>query len=324
MCVFCFNGAKVTKFLLYLAKQKDIMNKIIVIGSSNTDMVVRSERLPRAGESVLGDTFMMAGGGKGANQAVAVARMGHKVLFAAAVGDDMFGDAAIAGYQRFGIDTSFVVRKSTPSGVALIMVDGAGQNSISVALGANNCLTVEDVNPALDLIESGDIVLLQLEIPMATVDACVAVAAEKGARVVLNPAPAAVVSEQTLSKLYLITPNQTEAQTLTGIEVTDEASAELAAQVLVSWGVERVVITMGSAGAYLYQAGEGVMIPAYKVDAVDTTAAGDVYNGALCAALAEGMSLEQALHFATKASAISVTRAGAQPSVPSREEVENF
>ena len=287
-------------------------------------MVVRSERLPRAGESVLGDTFMMAGGGKGANQAVAVARMGHKVLFAAAVGDDMFGDAAIAGYQRFGIDTSFVVRKSTPSGVALIMVDGAGQNSISVALGANNCLTVEDVNPALDLIESGDIVLLQLEIPMATVDACVAVAAEKGARVVLNPAPAAVVSEQTLSKLYLITPNQTEAQTLTGIEVTDEASAELAAQVLVSWGVERVVITMGSAGAYLYQAGEGVMIPAYKVDAVDTTAAGDVYNGALCAALAEGMSLEQALHFATKASAISVTRAGAQPSVPSREEVENF
>ena len=300
------------------------MNKIIVIGSSNTDMVVRSERLPRAGESVLGDTFMMAGGGKGANQAVAVARMGHKVLFAAAVGDDMFGDAAIAGYQRFGIDTSFVVRKSTPSGVALIMVDGAGQNSISVALGANNCLTVEDVNPALDLIESGDIVLLQLEIPMATVDACVAVAAEKGARVVLNPAPAAVVSEQTLSKLYLITPNQTEAQTLTGIEVTDEASAELAAQVLVSWGVERVVITMGSAGAYLYQAGKGVMIPAYKVDAVDTTAAGDVYNGALCAALAEGMSLEQALHFATKASAISVTRAGAQPSVPSREEVENF
>ena len=324
MCVFCFNGAKVTKFLLYLAKQKDIMNKIIVIGSSNTDMVVRSERLPRAGESVLGDTFMMAGGGKGANQAVAVARMGHKVLFAAAVGDDMFGDAAISGYQRFGIDTSFVVRKSTPSGVALIMVDGAGQNSISVALGANNCLTVEDVNPALDLIESGDIVLLQLEIPMATVDACVAVAAEKGARVVLNPAPAAVVSEQTLSKLYLITPNQTEAQTLTGVEVTDEASAELAAQVLVSWGVERVVITMGSAGAYLYQAGKGVMIPAYKVDAVDTTAAGDVYNGALCAALAEGMSLEQALHFATKASAISVTRAGAQPSVPSREEVENF
>lgn len=300
------------------------MNKIVVIGSSNTDMVVRSERLPRPGESVIGGGFMMAGGGKGANQAVAVARMGHRVLFAAAVGNDMFGDAAVAAYKRFGIDTTYIARKDTPSGVALIMVDGAGQNSISVALGANNTLTVEDVMPALEQVESGDIVLLQLEIPMATVDACVAVAAAKGARVVLNPAPAAVVSEHTLSKLYLITPNQTEAQTLTGVDVTDEATAQLAAQVLVSHGVERVVITMGSAGAYLYEEGKGVLIPACKVSAVDTTAAGDVYNGALCAALAEGQSLQDALKFATKASAISVTRVGAQPSVPTREEVDNF
>lgn len=300
------------------------MNKIVVIGSSNTDMVVRSERLPRPGESVIGGGFMMAGGGKGANQAVAVARMGHRVLFAAAVGNDMFGDAAVAAYKRFGIDTTYIARKDTPSGVALIMVDGAGQNSISVALGANNTLTVEDVMPALEQVESGDIVLLQLEIPMETVDACVAVAAAKGARVVLNPAPAAVVSEHTLSKLYLITPNQTEAQTLTGVDVTDEATAQLAAQVLVSHGVERVVITMGSAGAYLYEEGKGVLIPACKVSAVDTTAAGDVYNGALCAALAEGQSLQAALKFATKASAISVTRVGAQPSVPTREEVDNF
>ena len=300
------------------------MNKIVVIGSSNTDMVVRSERLPRPGESVIGGGFMMAGGGKGANQAVAVARMGHRVLFAAAVGNDMFGDAAVAAYNRFGIDTTYIARKDTPSGVALIMVDGAGQNSISVALGANNTLTVEDVMPALEQVESGDIVLLQLEIPMETVDACVAVAAAKGARVVLNPAPAAVVSEHTLSKLYLITPNQTEAQTLTGVDVTDEATAQLAAQVLVSHGVERVVITMGSAGAYLYEEGKGVLIPACKVSAVDTTAAGDVYNGALCAALAEGRSLQDALKFATKASAISVTRVGAQPSVPTREEVDNF
>lgn len=298
------------------------MNKIVVIGSSNTDMVVRSERLPRPGESVLGGGFMMAGGGKGANQAVA--RMGHRVIFSAAVGNDMFGDAAVAAYQRFGIDTTYIVRKDTPSGVALIMVDSAAQNSISVALGANNCLTIDDVMPALEQVEGGDIVLLQLEIPMDTVDACVAVAAAKGARVVLNPAPAATVSEHTLSKLYLITPNQTEAQTLTGIEVTDEASAEKAAQALVSLGVERVVITMGSEGAYLYEDGKGVSIPACKVSAVDTTAAGDVYNGALCAALAEGVSLNEALRFATKASAISVTRVGAQPSVPTREEVDNF
>ena len=300
------------------------MNKIIVIGSSNTDMVVRSERLPRAGESVIGGDFMMAGGGKGANQAVAVARMGHRVQFVAAVGNDIFGDAAIEGYKNFGIDTSLIVRKNEPSGVALIMVDGAGQNSISVALGANNSLSAEDVAPALETIEAGDIVLLQLEIPMATVDACVAAAAAKGARVILNPAPAAIVSKDTLSKLYLITPNQTEAQTLTGIEVTDIASAETAAQKLVAQGVGRVVITMGSQGAYLYQDGVGELVPAHKVDAVDTTAAGDVYNGALCAALAEGTSLLDALYFAAKASAISVTRAGAQPSIPTRDEVDSF
>ena len=300
------------------------MNKIIVIGSSNTDMVVRSKSLPRPGESVLGGDFMMAGGGKGANQAIAIARMGHKVIFSAAVGRDMFGDAAVDGYKNFGVDTSYIVRKDTPSGIALIMVDSQGQNSISVALGANNCLTAEDVMPALEQISAGDIVLLQLEIPMETVDACVAVAAEKGARVVLNPAPAAVVSEQTLSKLYLITPNQTEAQTLTGIEVTDETSATEAAAALCAKGVERVVITMGGQGSLLYQDGKSVVIPACKVTAVDTTAAGDVYNGALCAGVAEGMALEDALHFASKAAAISVTREGAQPSVPSREEVDNF
>ena len=300
------------------------MNKIIVIGSSNTDMVVRSERLPRPGESVIGGGFMMAGGGKGANQAVAVARMGHRVIFTAALGRDMFGDAAVSSYQRFGIDTSYIVRKDAPSGVALIMVDSAGQNSISVALGANNSLSTEDIRGVLEQVEKDDIVLLQLEVPMATVDAAVDIAAAKGARVVLNPAPAAMVSEQTLSKLYLITPNQTEAQTLTGIEVKDEATASLAAQVLCSRGVGRVVITMGNLGAYLYEEGRGEIIEARNVAAVDTTAAGDVYNGALCAALAEGKSLREALTFATKASAISVTRVGAQPSVPTREEVDNF
>ena len=300
------------------------MKKIIVIGSSNTDMVVRSERLPRAGESVIGDKFMMAGGGKGANQAVAVAQMGHRVLFVAAVGNDIFGNAAVQGYENFGIDTSHIIRKDEPSGVALIMVDGAGQNSISVALGANNSLTAKDVMPALEQISEGDIVLLQLEIPISTVDACVAMAAAKGAKVILNPAPAAPVCDSTLSKLYLITPNQTEAQTLTGVEVTDTASAQFAAQKLIDLGVKRVVITMGSQGAYLYQDGQGEIIPAHKVNAVDTTAAGDVYNGALCAALAEGMILTEALHFAAKASAISVTRAGAQPSIPTRAEVDNF
>lgn len=300
------------------------MNKIICIGSSNTDMVVRSERLPRPGESVIGGGFVMAGGGKGANQAVAIARMGHKVVFAAALGEDMFGDEAIARYRQYGVDTSYIVRKKTPSGIALIMVDAAAQNSISVALGANSELSVADVMPALDLIEPNDIVLMQLEIPMETVAACVAVAAAKGARVVLNPAPAAEVSADVLSKLYLITPNQTEAETLTGIEVRDEQSARAAAEALRAKGVERVIITMGGDGALLDDGGRVEMVPAFRVNAVDTTAAGDVYNGAICAALAEGCSLRDAMIFGSKASAISVTRIGAQPSIPTREEVDKF
>lgn len=287
-------------------------------------MVVRSERLPRPGESVIGGGFVMAGGGKGANQAVAIARMGHKVIFAAAVGEDMFGDEAIARYRQYGVDTSYIVRKKTPSGIALIMVDAAAQNSISVALGANSELSVADVMPALDLIEPNDIVLMQLEIPMETVAACVAVAAAKGARVVLNPAPAAEVSADVLSKLYLITPNQTEAETLTGIEVRDEQSARAAAEALRAKGVERVIITMGGDGALLDDGGRVEMVPAFRVNAVDTTAAGDVYNGAICAALAEGCSLRDAMIFGSKASAISVTRIGAQPSIPTREEVDKF
>lgn len=287
-------------------------------------MVVRSERLPRPGESVIGGGFVMAGGGKGANQAVAIARMGHKVIFAAAVGEDMFGDEAIARYRQYGVDTSYIVRKKTPSGIALIMVDAAAQNSISVALGANSELSVADVMPALDLIEPNDIVLMQLEIPMETVAACVAVAAAKGARVVLNPAPAAEVSADVLSKLYLITPNQTEAETLTGIEVRDEQSARAAAEALRAKGVERVIITMGGDGALLDDGRRVEMVPAFRVNAVDTTAAGDVYNGAICAALAEGCSLRDAMIFGSKASAISVTRIGAQPSIPTREEVDKF
>ena len=302
----------------------DSMKKVIVIGSSNTDMVVRSEHLPRPGETVLGGAFMMAGGGKGANQAVAVARMGHPVRFACALGKDIFGDEAVARYAEYGIDTSYIVRKDIPSGVALIMVDGNAQNSISVALGANNELTIEDVMPALDTIEEGDIVLLQLEIPMATVESCIEVAAAKGAKVILNPAPAAKVCKEALSKLYLITPNQTEAELLTGVAADDVDGAEKAAEALCALGVKKVVVTLGSEGALLYEDGKAEIIPAHKVNAVDTTAAGDVYNGAMCAALAEGVELRDALCFATKASAISVSREGAQPSIPSREEVDNF
>lgn len=300
------------------------MNRIIVIGSSNTDMVVTTDRLPKPGESVIGNGFMMAGGGKGANQAVAVARMGHEVRFVAAIGNDMFGDEAVSRYERYGIDTSFIVRKDTPSGIALVTVDRHGQNCISVALGANGELSPEDVMPALMDVAPGDIVLLQLEIPMPTVEEIVRIAFEKGARIVLNPAPAARLDEDVLRRLYVITPNQTETELLTGIKVADMESAEEATERLRASGVRKVIITMGGKGAFLDDEGICSMTKAFKVDAVDTTAAGDVYNGALSVGLAEGMTLNEAMTFAAKASAISVTRSGAQPSVPDRQEVDGF
>lgn len=300
------------------------MNKIIVIGSSNTDMVVTADRLPEPGESVIGNGFMMAGGGKGANQAVAVARLGHDVRFVTALGKDMFGDEALARYERYGIDTSFIVRKEVPSGIALVTVDRHGQNCISVSLGANGELSPVDVAPALEDIAPGDIVLLQLEVPMRTVEEAVRTAYEKGARIVMNPAPAASLTEDILRRLYVITPNQTETEFLTGIKVADMESAGEASELLRASGVRKVIITMGEKGAFLDDEGLCSMTKAFKVNAVDTTAAGDVYNGALCVGLAEGMALREALVFAAKASAISVTRNGAQPSVPSRSEVDEF
>lgn len=300
------------------------MNKIIVIGSSNTDMVVTADRLPEPGESVIGNGFMMAGGGKGANQAVAVARLGHDVRFVTALGKDMFGGEALARYERYGIDTSFIVRKEVPSGIALVTVDRHGQNCISVSLGANGELSPVDVAPALEDIAPGDIVLLQLEVPMRTVEEAVRTAYEKGARIVMNPAPAASLTEDILRRLYVITPNQTETEFLTGIKVADMESAEEASELLRASGVRKVIITMGEKGAFLDDEGLCSMTKAFKVNAVDTTAAGDVYNGALCVGLAEGMALREALVFAAKASAISVTRNGAQPSVPSRSEVDEF
>ena len=298
------------------------MGKIVVVGSSNTDLVVRATRMPEAGETVMGEKFMMTAGGKGANQAVAARRLGGDVTFIAKVGCDMFGDKAIEGYAAEGLDTSTILRDEyAPSGVALITVDGNAENCIVVAPGANNKLSSSDIDSMRSHIESADYLLLQLEVPMDVVEHAASIAYGAGVKVVLNPAPAATLSEHLLKQLDIITPNRTEIQLLTGVAVTDLESAERAAKVLLDKGVQRVVVTLGSMGALVCDGVRFVHIPAHKVTPVDTTAAGDTFNAGLCVALCEGRSLSDAVRFATAASAIAVTRLGAQASVPYRHEI---
>lgn len=301
------------------------MGRIVVLGSSNTDLVIHSPRMPLPGETILGGDFMMAAGGKGANQAVAIARLGSPVTFIAKVGCDMFGDRAIGQYAAEGIDTSTILRDgNAPSGVALITVDGAGENCIVVAGGANNGLSVDDVEAMRGHIENADYLLMQLEVPMPAIEHAASIAFDAGVKVVLNPAPATRLSNSLLSKCYMLTPNQTECGIIAGVAVENARQAEAAAEMLIAKGVRNVIVTMGSRGSLYVSATEREFIAAYRVKAVDTTAAGDTYNGALCVALSEGRSICEAAEFATKASAISVTRAGAQPSLPARDEVDGF
>ena len=301
------------------------MKRVLVVGSSNTDMVIRVPHIPRPGETVLGTDLTMAGGGKGANQAVAAARAGGRVTLVARVGDDVFGGQAVAAFAADGLETRFVLR--TPgisSGVALINVDDRGENSISVASGANARLSVEDVKSAAAAFEEADIVLLQLESPLETVAAVVRAAGERGVPVVLNPAPARPLDSDLLSGVSVLTPNETEAELLSGIPVRDEGGVREAAARLRRRGPWAVVITLGDRGVYASSPDLEGFFPAFRVEAVDTTAAGDVFNGALAVALAEKRPLPEALRFAQAAAAISVTRPGAQPSAPTRAEIEAF
>lgn len=301
--------------------------RIVVVGSSNTDMVVKSDRLPGPGETVTGGTFLMAAGGKGANQAVAAARLGAEVTFVAKVGTDMFGDQAIAGYQKEGIHTDFIVRDQwNATGVALILVDNKGENLISVASGANHALSPEDVQHAAKAIRAADIVVLQLEIPVETVDWTVRLAAEAGVPVILDPAPAPAgpLGADLLKHVTCVKPNETEAERLTGVSVRDEDSARQAAARLLASGVRYAVITMGTKGALWTDGPRWGLVPGLRVQAVDSTAAGDAFSGALACGLARGQTLDEAVRYATAVAALSVTRLGAQPSLPTSEEAERF
>lgn len=300
-------------------------NKIVVVGSSNTDMIIKTEHIPKPGETVIGGDFSTAAGGKGANQAVAAARAGGTVRFVARVGKDVFGDQAIEGFVKDNIDVSHIVRDARePSGVALIFVDHKGENSIAVASGANGSLSPADAQAAEEAIADADVLVMQLETPLETIGEAAAMGARARVKSILNPAPAQPLDDQLLSHVSILTPNESEAELLTGIAVKSDVDAHKAAKALAEKGIGIVLVTLGRRGVFVHGDGMDELVPGFEVEAVDSTAAGDVFNGALAVAIAEGRPLRQAVHFANAAGAISVTRLGAQPSAPSRREIEAF
>lgn len=300
------------------------MKKIVIIGSSNTDLVVSVEHFPQAGETIMGSDFMTAQGGKGANQAVAVARLGGEAVFVARLGNDTFGEVTLAALRHEGIGVRHVtLTDGVATGVATITVDSNGENCIVVAGGANMLLSPEDVKKAAADIQSASLLLMQLETPLPTLIEATRIAHESGVRVVLNPAPypKEPLPAELLQNVDIIIPNETEAAYMTGIQIIDDDSALAAIRKIHSMGVKEAIITVGKQGAYTLQGDELVRVPAVPVQAVDTTAAGDTFCGALCVALAKDMPMTDAISFACKAASISVTRRGAQPSVPYAHEL---
>lgn len=299
--------------------------KVLVVGSSNTDMMVQTDHFPDPGQTVLGGNFFMNPGGKGANQAVAAARLGGEVAFIARVGNDIFGKATLENLIREGINVDGVSEDAIlPSGVAQITVDKKGENCIVVASGANMALNTQEVNLHSHLVQQSEIILLQLEIPMDTVNHVTRIGHEAGKKIILNPAPAQVLADELYPRLYAITPNESETALLSKIQVKDETSAAKAATFFHDKGVKVVVITLGARGAYLSSGNFKGIIPAPSVKVEDTTAAGDTFNGALAVGLSKGMPIKRAVEFANKAAALSVTKKGAQSSVPLLSEIESL
>ena len=302
-----------------------VSNSIIIVGSANTDMVIKADKFPLPGETILGGKFFMFPGGKGANQSVAASRLGGNVTFIAKVGNDVFGKQAIQQFKKEGIRTDYIISDPDhPSGVALITVDAKGENTIVVAQGSNGTLSPSDLIKAEKEFEHAGIVLMQLEIPLHTVLHAARLAKEHGKKVILNPAPAMPLPSELFGNLFIITPNKSETEALTGIEITDMASIKKAAEKIREKGVINVVITLGSEGAYIFNDEGGRHIPTHKVNAIDSTAAGDVFNGALAVGIAEGQQLDDAVTFANHAAAISVTKMGAQASAPFRKELTSI
>jgi ribokinase len=302
-----------------------MMAEIVVIGSINMDLVVRTTRMPLPGETLHGEDLNIIPGGKGANQAAAVAKMGSDIAMIGRVGSDVFGQKLIAELEAAGVNTKHILTTAkSASGTALIIVDQKGQNSIVVSPGANGTLLPADILANEELIRQSKILILQFEIPLETVQCAVEIATKYHVKVILNPAPAKAVSRDLLSLVDILVPNETEASQLSGIQVVDIASAEAAAKALLSSGVGIVVITLGEKGALLATSTAVRHVPSVEVKAVDTTAAGDAFVGGLAAALVQGLSPEDAVRYATCAGALAVTKFGAQTSLPTKAEVDRI
>ncbi|KJF89436.1 ribokinase [Photobacterium leiognathi] len=301
------------------------MSKLVVLGSVNADHVLQVPSFPRPGETLHGRNYQVIPGGKGANQAVAAARLHADIGFIACVGDDAFGMFMRGNFVKDGIDTrGLKTEKGCPTGIAMIQVSDSGENSICLSPEANERLTAEAIEADLDMIRDAEYLLMQLETPMCGIEKAAKVAKSANTKVILNPAPARELSDALLACVDVITPNETEAEVLTGVTVTDNQSAQKAADILHTKGIDTVMITLGAKGVWLSRMGKGDIISGFRVEATDTTAAGDTFNGALVTGLLEGLSLESAIKFAHAAAAISVTRFGAQTSIPTREEVDAF
>ncbi|MEZ8188375.1 ribokinase [Vibrio sp. 1F279] len=301
------------------------MTQLIVLGSVNADHVLQVPSFPRPGETLIGGNYQVIPGGKGANQAVAAARLNADIGFIACVGDDPFGINIRQDLAKDGINIDgVIVADNTPTGIAMIQVSATGENSICLSAEANNKLTCDQIEPHLEKIRSAKYLLTQLETPIEGIEYAAKVAKESGTQVILNPAPARPLSDSLLACVDVITPNETEAEVLTGITVTDSASAHQAALALHAKGIETVMITLGAKGVWVSKNDKGELIAGFRVEATDTTAAGDTFNGALVTGLLEDMPLERAIKFAHAAAAISVTRFGAQTSIPNRSETDAF
>lgn len=302
------------------------MPKILIVGSYVVDLMSRTPHMPKPGETVLGGPFNMGPGGKGSNQAVAAARQGAAVTMVTKVGKDAFGDDAIRNFKREKIDTTYVTRHpKEATGAALISVDDQGENMIVVALGACGKITVYDVFAAEQDFKEADIILVQLETAMEAVKTTIELAKSNGKPVVLNPAPFQAIDNNLLKDVTYITPNETEASLLTGIEVTDEKTAREASAKLIEKGVETVIITLGKQGCFVYDGtDEGELVEGFNVNAVDTTGAGDAFNGAFTTFIADGMSLNEAVLRANAVAALSVTKVGTAKSMPFARDVDAF